>query len=287
MTDPARLSMLKAVFSDPDRLRPDKTRASLTAEAASEFAELAKQLRGRGHDAHIVAHFVNRLVFCLFADDVGLLPLNLFERMLDAARKAPARFESYVNRLFGAMAEQGGEVDFTPVPWFNGGLFEDSSTLPLQADDIALLQRVATLDWADIDPSIFGTLFERGLDPDKRSQLGAHYTSREMIERIIDPVVHRPLLAEWENVKASIAAILDEARRALDGALASAAQHTELVEEVREIRTRLLTRSQLWVSFQPKNRLRADLRELALQTEGFGFDHGLMLEILQRKQGKV
>lgn len=113
-----------------------------------------------------MAHFINRLVFCLFADDVGLLPPNLFERMLDAARKAPARFENYVQRLFRAMADRGGEVDFTPVPWFNGGLFEDLSTLPLELDDIAILQRVATLDWADIDPSIFGTLFERGLGDD-------------------------------------------------------------------------------------------------------------------------
>jgi len=208
MGDPVRLGVLKSVFADPDRLRPGKTRAALTAQAAAEFAELAGQLRTRGNDPQAVAHFVNRLVFCLFADDVGLLPAGLFERMLDVSRKRPAQFEGYARRLFAAMAERGGEVDFTPVAWFNGGLFDDAATLPLEADDIALLQRAAALDWAEIDPSILGTLFERGLDPDKRSQLGAHYTSREMIERLIEPVVRRPLLTEWGEVREQIAAAL-------------------------------------------------------------------------------
>ncbi len=208
MADPLRLGVLKSVFSDPDRLRPGKTRAALTAEAASDFAELARRLRDRGNDPQAVAHFVNRLVFCLFADDVDLLPAGLFERMLNAARKSPARFEDYARRLFAAMATRGGEVDFTPIAWFNGGLFDDNTALPLNADDIGLLQRAAALDWAEIDPSILGTLFERGLDPDKRSQLGAHYTAREMIERLINPVVREPLAEEWQEVRAQIAATL-------------------------------------------------------------------------------
>jgi type II restriction/modification system DNA methylase subunit YeeA len=208
MADPVRLGVLKSVFADPERLRPGKTRAALTAQAAAEFAELAGQLRTRGNAPQAVAHFVNRLVFCLFADDVGLLPAGLLERMLDASRKRPAQFEGYARRLFAAMAERGGEVDFTPVAWFNGGLFDDAAALPLEAGDIALLQRVSALDWAEVDPSILGTLFERGLDPDKRSQLGAHYTSREMIERLIEPVVRRPLLIEWGEVCEQIAAAL-------------------------------------------------------------------------------
>ena len=207
IADPIRLGVLKSVFADPERLRPGTTRAALTAKAAAEFAELAGRLRSRGNDPQVVAHFVNRLVFCLFADDVGLLPAGLFERMLDAARKRPAQFHGYASRLFAAMAERGGEVDFTPVAWFNGGLFDDGAALPLEADDVALLQRAAALDWAEVDPSILGTLFERGLDPDKRSQLGAHYTSREMIERLIEPVVRRPLLAEWGAVRNQIAAV--------------------------------------------------------------------------------
>ena len=220
LADPIRLGVLKSVFADPERLRPGTTRAALTAKAAAEFAELAGQLRTRGNAPQAVAHFVNRLVFCLFADDVGLLPAGLFERMLDASRKRPAQFEGYARRLFAAMAERGGEVDFTPVAWFNGGLFDDAAALPLEADDIALLQRVSALDWAEVDPSILGTLFERGLDPDKRSQLGAHYTSREMIERLIEPVVRRPLLAEWSEVQTQIAAALAAGNAAKAGSKA-------------------------------------------------------------------
>ncbi len=220
ITDPVRLGVLKAVFADPERLRPGKTRAALTAQAAAEFAELAGRLRQRGHEPQAVAHFVNRLVFCLFADDVGLLPAGLFARMLDAGRKLPARFQGFAGRLFAAMAECGGEVDFTPVAWFNGGLFDDAAALPLEAADVALLQRVAALDWAEVDPSILGTLFERGLDPDKRSQLGAHYTSREMIERLIEPVVRGPLLAEWGEARARIAAPLEAGTAAKPGSKA-------------------------------------------------------------------
>ena len=202
IADPIRLGLLKSVFADPERLRPGTTRAALTAKAAADFAELAGRLRSRGNDPQGVAHFVNRLVFCLFADDVG----SAASRAVRADAGCGAQTAGAVPGLCAvayspAMAERGGEVDFTPVAWFNGGLFDDGAALPLEADDIALLQRAAALDWAEVDPSILGTLFERGLDPDKRSQLGAHYTSREMIERLIEPVVRRPLLAEWGEVQ--------------------------------------------------------------------------------------
>ena len=209
LQDPTKRALLKAAFSEPDRLRPTKTRQALTEQAAADFAELARRLRARGHDPHDVAHFVIRLVFCLFADDVALLPQGLFERMLLAAQANPARFADFASRLFRAMKDPGGEIDFTPVPWFNGGLFDDDTALALDLADIKLLARVAALDWAEIDPSILGTLFERGLDPDKRSQLGAHYTDREKIGRLVDATITRPLLAEWAGVKAGIAAALE------------------------------------------------------------------------------
>ncbi len=210
LTDPRRLRLLKWAFSDPEQLRPARTRQALTEEAAREFAELARRLRARDHDPQGVAHFVNRLVFCMFADDVGLLPDRLFDQMLARARQRPDRSAIYASQLFAAMAKSGGEIGYTPVPWFNGGLFDDATPLPLDKDDLALLIRVAELDWAEIDPSILGTLFERGLDPDKRSQLGAHYTDRTKIEMIIDPVIRRPLQADWDAVRARIEALLAE-----------------------------------------------------------------------------
>ena len=210
LADGATRDRLKWAMSDPERLRPGETRQSVTERAAATFAELAQGLRDRGHNPQTVAHFVNRLVFCMFAEDVGLLPGNMFTRMLERTRGDPDRFADYASRLFGAMAT-GGDVGFEPVAWFNGGLFDDDTALSLDREGIETALKAAALDWSEIDPSILGTLFERGLDPDKRSQLGAHYTDRDKIMRIVDPVIVRPLLAEWETAKAGIAATVARA----------------------------------------------------------------------------
>jgi type II restriction/modification system DNA methylase subunit YeeA len=180
LSDPDKRAILKAVFSDPETLRPGKTRQSLTIEIAEEFATLAQRLRERGHNPQITAHFINRLVFCMFAEDVKLLPNDMFKRMLEQAISHPADFRDLARALFSVM-QNGGRVGFEKVEWFNGGLFDNDDALPLEGEDIELVLRVARQDWSDIDPSILGTLFERGLDPDKRSQLGAHYTDREKI----------------------------------------------------------------------------------------------------------
>ena len=205
---------LKWAMSDPERLRPGESRQALTERAAATFARLAWALRERGHGSQAVAHFVNRLVFCMFAEDVGLLPDRMFTRMLEHAHRRPEEFAALARDLFGAMST-GGRIGFEPVAWFNGGLFDDDATaLPLERSEIETALAAAALDWSEIDPSILGTLFERGLDPDKRSQLGAHYTDRDKIMRIVEPVVVRPLLAEWEAVKAGIAADLERAEAA-------------------------------------------------------------------------
>ena len=219
LADGAFRDKLKWAMSDPERLRPGVTRQTVTERAAATFAELAQGLRDRGHHPEMIAHFVNRMVFCMFAEDVGLLPDDMFTRMLDRSRGDPAKFEAYARHLFGAMAT-GGDVGFERVAWFNGGLFDDDTALPLDDEGIETALRAATLDWSEIDPSILGTLFERGLDPDKRSQLGAHYTDREKIMRIVDPVIVRPLLAEWGAVKAELRDKLERA----DAAKSSAAQ---------------------------------------------------------------
>ena len=210
LSDGATRDRLKWAMSDPERLRPGETRQALTERAAATFAELAQSLRERGHDPQAVAHFVNRLVFCMFAEDVDLLPGSMFTRMLEHARRRPEGFADLARDLFGAMAT-GGRIGFEAVAWFNGGLFDDDSALPLERHDIEIALKAAALDWSEIDPSILGTLFERGLDPDKRSQLGAHYTDRDKIMRIVEPAIVRPLLAEWESAKAGIAATVERA----------------------------------------------------------------------------
>lgn len=241
---PLNLRTLKWVMSDPEKLRPGKTRQDLTIDAAGEFATLAQSLRDRGHDPGVVAHFINRLVFCMFAENADLLPNKMFGRMLTAARASPLEFTKLAGSLFSAMKD-GGLIGFERIEWFNGGLFDNGDALPLTADDIRLCLRAAALGWGEIDPTIFGTLFVRGLDPNDRSKTGSEYTDREKIMMIIEPVITHPLLREWETVRNSIAALITPAQQAVEEAIASASGYPELAEEVRTIEGHLTTRPQL------------------------------------------
>ena len=211
LIDGAVREQLRRAFIEPEAFKPTKTRQALTEETAREFAGLAQRLRDRRHEAHQVAHFVNRLVFCMFAEDVGLLPDHLFTKMLEVSRRNPAGFVENARTLFGAMAHKGGKVGFTAIDWFNGGLFENDHVLPVSADDIESLISAAGRDWSQIDPSILGTLFERGLDPAKRSQLGAHYTDHDKIMMIVRPVIMEPLEAEWAEALARMTALVEKA----------------------------------------------------------------------------
>lgn len=207
------LRVLRAVMAEPDALRPGKTREELTSEAAEQFASLALALRSRGHDPQRVAHFLNKLLFCMFAQDAGVLPAGLLERLVEGARGNVAVFTAGLSDLFAKMSEGGGLFGAEPIDWFNGGLFDGADVLPLTAAEIGLVQRVSRLDWSQVEPAVFGTLFERGLDPGKRSQLGAHYTDRNSIMRVIDPVLMAPLRRDFEAAKQRVQALLGEGRR--------------------------------------------------------------------------
>jgi len=198
--------ILKRVFTDPDSLRPRQSVEAVTEEAAARFSELALGLHQRGHQPHETAHFLMQLLFCLFAEDVGLLPNKMFGRVMDFGRREPTRFSAQLGDLLTAMAS-GGFVAMERVPHFNGGLFKTVQVLELTSAEIGTLYQASQLDWSSVEPAIFGTLFERSLDPSKRSQLGAHYTSRADIERVIDPVVMTPLRRRWDEVRGELDAV--------------------------------------------------------------------------------
>jgi hypothetical protein len=203
--DPSEpLRILRAVFTEPEALRPTFDRAELTEAAARHFAELAGALHARGHEPGAVAHFLDKLLFCLFAEDTGLLPKGLLSRLADATRAKPDDFGAALAELFGRMASGGGMFGVERIDWFNGGLFDSAEVLRLTAPEIGLLVEVGRLDWGRIEPAIFGTLFERGLDPAQRTQLGAHYTSRDDIWRLVEPVVIRPLRRECAAMQAQV-----------------------------------------------------------------------------------
>lgn len=201
------MRVLTALFSDPDALRPGKTRQAITEEVAGKFALVADGLRSRGEEPRRVAHFLTRLVFCLFAEDVGLLPEGLFGRLIDRSMKDPDRFRVRAQELFGAMA-RGGEVGFQEIRHFNGGLFADEDALDLKAAELRVLAEAARLDWSSVEPAIFGTLFERSLGPRKRAQLGAQYTGPEDVLRVVGPVLVDPLRREWSKVREDVESLM-------------------------------------------------------------------------------
>ncbi len=209
--DPENLRKLKWLFTEPERLKPDQTREAVTEQVAKAFASVAQRLREAGHEAHTVAHFVNRLLFCMFAEDIGLLPEKLFTQMVENCEHHPERFAPMATELFAKM-NKGGFFGRDEIAWFNGGLFDDDTALPMDKESIKQTLIAARMDWSAIEPSIFGTMFERGLDPAKRSQLGAHYTDAEKIMMIVEPVILDPLNAEWAHAQTQIQNALDKAQ---------------------------------------------------------------------------
>jgi REP element-mobilizing transposase RayT len=200
---PRNLEILRALFHTPDKLRPGHTSESITQEAAAALAGLAGRLRARHHDPEAAARFLDRVVFCLFAEDVGLLPDKVFSELVEKTKDDPARFARYTAELFRAMAT-GGEFQYKTIDHFNGGLFADPVVLDLTADEITAIHAASQLDWGAVDPSIFGTLFQRGLDPSTRAALGAEYTGRRDIEDLIEPVLLAPLRGEWNTLRTTL-----------------------------------------------------------------------------------
>jgi len=200
---PETIQKLKHLFTAPQEFDPRITTVSVTKQAAEAFASIAQHLRNQGFDGRRVAHFMTKLTFCMFAEDIKVLPGKVFTHLVESVERRPEKFAEKMRGLFATM-KGGGDFGYNDIPWFNGGLFDDDDTLPLGHDGIKLVLQAARLDWSQIEPSIFGTLFERGLDPSKRSQIGAHYTDPKSIKRIIDPVLKEPLEAEWSQTKRCI-----------------------------------------------------------------------------------
>jgi hypothetical protein len=209
MAEPKSLDLLRRAFTDPDSFRPTLTAEKITQDVAAKLGKIAEGLRARKHDPHDTAHFLMKCMFCLFAEDVRLLPDKLFKNLLEKFQQRPADLRKRLDDLFAAM-RSGGAYGNDDIAFFNGGLFDDKPALQLTEGEIGLLNIAATQDWGSVDPSIFGTLFERSLDPAKRSQIGAHYTSREDMALVVEPVIMEPLRREWAQVRAAVEKLLEK-----------------------------------------------------------------------------
>ena len=232
---PQNLQLLRWVFEDPEKLKPTKSLAAITEEAAGKFGSLAEALRERGNPPEQVAHFLTQCLFCMFAEDENLLQRGIFTNLLDNAVDLD-RATNRITALFEAM-QTGGDYGDAEVRWFNGGLFETVSLPQLALSDLVTLRAAAHMDWRAIDPSIFGTLFERGLNPKKRSQLGAHYTDPATIMKLVEPVIIRPLLAEWAVHREHIRKLLDKSKKQGDKAYKDAnAEFHQFLERLKNYR---------------------------------------------------
>ncbi|MCH7687853.1 MAG: class I SAM-dependent DNA methyltransferase, partial [Planctomycetes bacterium] len=200
LAEPHNLEVLRKLFTDPQALKPGQTAEAITQQAAELFGQIADGMRQRGVPAEHAAHFLMKLMFCMFAEDIGLLPQKLFTRTLAGAKNDPGKLSQLLGNLFEAMSS-GGLFGADEILYFNGGLFADSKVVDLKEPEIKTLVNVNTFDWSSVEPSIFGTLFERTLNPAKRSQIGAHYTSREDILTLLEPVMMTPLRREWVAVQ--------------------------------------------------------------------------------------
>ncbi len=210
LRDPYYISILRRIFSDPVTFRPGENKLQITEDVAAKFKSVVDDTPERETDPERVARFMTKLMFCMFVEDIGLLPKRLNDGILTeivrAMRNHPDSgelFPRYVGELFEAMAS-GGNVQMINIPWFDGSMFEAGvdDIVPLGKEALAALDQTSERDWAHVEPTIFGTIFERTLDQRKRGQLGAHYTHPDDITLIVEPVLMQPLRREWDALKA-------------------------------------------------------------------------------------
>ncbi len=221
---PENLTLLRALFENPDYLKPQRTTAQVTEALAETIAEVAKSLQKReakeladgrtraemnfAQRTNLrIARFLNRIVFCFFAEDTGLLPKGLFSDVLKTGIDDARHLAQTLQNLFAVMA-RGGTFGKDRIRHFNGHLFEESTVFELTEDELRKLADASEADWQFIQPSIMGTLFERALEPEQRSQLGAHYTSEADIQTLVEPVLMAPLRREWAALKGELAPLL-------------------------------------------------------------------------------
>ena len=202
------LDKLRWAFHAPVQFRPNRTVDAVTRETADLFFEIVRELEQNVDDTEELAHYLNQIVFCLYAEDAGLLPNGLFSRIIRQHYHNPGNFDKATRDLFEQMAS-GGLFGADEVARFNGDLFKSVHTVEFSTNALEYLEQATRSDWRNIEPSIFGTLFERALDASKRSQLGAHYTSADDIELVVEPVVMDPLRRQWETVRQEVNALAD------------------------------------------------------------------------------
>jgi len=283
---------LRLAWTDPEALDPTRRSARVTREIAQSLGRLAASLEKTGHSAEAVATFLMRALFTMFAEDVELLPKDCFVNLLKSLHGHTDQFVPMIEELWARMKTGGfSTVLREKVRHFNGGLFEHAAALPLTDDQFALLFEASRADWRDVEPAIFGTLLERALNPIERHKLGAHYTPRAYVERLVMPTVVEPLRAEWDAAKAA-AVTLDRQGKTKEAAAEVQRFHRRLCE-VRVLDPACGSGNFLYVTLEHLKRLEGEVfnaldqlgyEQAALEIAGFTVDpHQLLgLEVNPR-----
>jgi hypothetical protein len=265
-SDDAR-DRLRKIWLDPASLDPAQKSAKVTRDIAKRLAQVSLALEKKNYPAQDVAMFLMRCLFTMFAEDVGLLPEKSFKEVLEECEKNPESFTHDVGQLWEAMdLGTWAHVLKTKVKKFNGEFFRNHAALPLGREEIGELRQAASYTWEEVDPSIFGTLVEQALDPDERDRLGAHYTPRAYVERLVVATVIEPLREDWRNVQATA-----ETKRAsgdLRGAAAEVQAFHDRLCETRVLDPACGTGNFLYVSLELMKRLEGEVLEALLDLGG-------------------
>lgn len=250
---------LRTIWTDPLSLDPTRISAEVTRDIAERLAKIAKRLEGK-HDAKDVAEFLMRCLFTMFAEDVKLIPEKGFHKLLGQMKDTPDNFVPALESLWAIM-DGGGYAPHlnATLKKFNGSLFKKRIALPLDRDDINELWIAASKDWSDVEPAIFGTLLERALDARERSKLGAHYTPRAYVERLVVPTIIEPLRADWELVQGQVKELRD--KRDNGGALAAVKAYHHKLCTTRVLDPACGTGNFLYVSLELMKRLEGEVLE--------------------------
>ncbi|GGS10895.1 hypothetical protein GCM10008960_41150 [Deinococcus sedimenti] len=233
--------LLRQIWLEPMELNPALKAAQVTREVAATLATISRRMEGQPDaNGHImtperVSNFLMRMIFTMFAEDVGLIGKSKLRQALEGIRETPEAFMPIMDEIWRNMATGGYSVALKEkLKYFNGGLFANAEVLPVTPENLDLLIAASEYDWSKVEPSIFGTLVERALDPVERHKLGAHYTPRPYVERLVNQVVLSPLREDWRGVQVEIQATLDKAKDQAKGEVKA----RELVET---FLTKLLT----------------------------------------------
>ena len=209
-----QLQKLRNIFFAPQEFEPDRTPEAVTEETAQLFKAVVEEMERHDVASEDLAKFLNQIVFCLYAEDTDLLPANkFFEEIIATHWGNPRHFNIFIQDLFEAMRD-GTRFGAQFIRHFNGDLFSSVKLVELSEPALLNLRTAVGKSWRNIEPSVFGTLFEGALDASKRSQLGAHYTSADDIMAVIEPVIMKPLRQEWQAAKAQADALLSQDNRA-------------------------------------------------------------------------